>query len=154
MSSEHIIGCSADGSIVGIAIIDEDLWRRLSWLQRLCEWSERLSPLSHEAPAYSDADGTFGRHERLMPVGLGNKRQDELVMRTERDKLADRHVDGDILARLLKDGDPAETLREVMRKVGARDNRAGEWMRAHMEEEMASVYEMVATLRRAMDCWM
>jgi hypothetical protein len=154
MSWNHIIGCSADGSIMGIAMLDEELWRRLSWLQRLCEWSEELSPLSCEAPTYSVGEGTYARNERLMPVGLNNQRSDDLVMTTERDKLVDRHIDGDMLARLLKMGDPIGVLKHILTEVAARDDHAGEWMRAHLEKEMASVEETVATLRRVMDCWM
>ena len=154
MSGNHILGCSADGSIVGIALLDEELWRRLSWLQRLCEWSELLSPLSWGAPVYSVGEGTYARNERLLPVGLHKGGGGEVAMRTERERVGDGHVDGDVLARLLKVGDPVGVLTRILREVAARDDRAGEWMRKHLEEEIASVEETVAMLKRVMDCWM
>ena len=150
---DNVIGCSADGTLTGIALLDEHLWRRLSWLQRLCEWSEELSAHSYKEPVYSVSDGTYAREERLMPIGLSANRRDEIVMRTGRTKLGDGHIDGDVLSRMLKKGD-TEVLRWAVSEVAEKDDRAGVWMRAHLEEELGAVDETVELVKRLLDCWM
>jgi hypothetical protein len=172
---ENVIGCSTDGALIGIAILDEHLWRRLCWLQRLIEWNPLLSPHSHHNPAYRTGDGGFARNQRLMPIGLRTQHRDETVtrtdevamvedeveirpnevaMRTNRPRLRDTHIDGDVLGRLLKQKDPEGTLKNILTEVASRDDRAGEWVRTHLQEEMAYVEDAVAALRRVLDDWM
>lgn len=55
-----LVGCAADGSVLGLALLAPELWRRLAWLQRLCEWSPMVSPHSHEAAPYSVGDDDDG----------------------------------------------------------------------------------------------
>ena len=175
MGKECVIGCSADGSITGIATLEEHVWRRLCWVQRLIEWSPLLSPHSYDNPAYHTGDESYARNMRLMPIGLRTQHRDETVtrtdevamvedevevrphevaMRTNRPRMRDAHIDGDVLSRLLKQKDPEGTLRDILREVASRNDRAGEWVRTHFEEEMAYVGNAVAALRRVLDDWM
>ncbi|KAF2479555.1 mono-functional DNA-alkylating methyl methanesulfonate N-term-domain-containing protein [Neohortaea acidophila] len=147
-----VVACAADGTIVGVTLISEDLLRRLSWLQRLCEWSEVLSPHSHGRAAYSVSEQSFARDERAMSVGLGAGSTAELVMRTGRSALSDRHVDGDVLARLLE-GDGKENLRCLLREIAQREDGVGEWMRAHMAQELSAVDETMEIAERLLDAW-
>ena len=87
-----------------------------------------------------------------MPTGLSNRRNDELVMRTSKPKLGDGHVDGDVLERLLKN-EGMQTLQRLVREVAERDDRAGVWVRAHREEELSAVEEVVGMLRTLLDLW-
>lgn len=151
-----IIGCSADGTLTGILLIDEPLWRRLSWLQRLCEWSEELSPHSHHTPAYSVSGETFARGERGMPIGFGSgasERESEIVMTTDRRREMDRFVDGDVLRRVLEHGGAA-CLRRVVREAAARGDVVGEWMRERLDEELEAVDEMVDLLEYIVNGWL
>lgn len=175
MSANDVIGCSTDGSIIGIASLNEHLWRRLSWLQRLCEWSPLISPHSHDNAAYGAGEGAYGRNAWAMPIGLLEQRRHEtmtrtdevammedevtiepknIVMRTERTRLHGLHIDGDLLGRLLKQKDPADTLRDILKAVSSRNDRVGEWVRMHFEQEMANVDEAIALLRHVLDDWM
>jgi hypothetical protein len=154
---DNLLGCAADGTLVGIALLSQDLLRRLSWLQRLCEWSGEISPHSWQMPAYSVTEGMYARDERAMPAGLiGGGRREDVVMRTSKPRLQDGHVDGDVLARLLEGGNEKakDRLRRVMEEIAAREDRAGEWMRAHLEMDIETMEEVVEVLQRLLDMWM
>ena len=175
MSKDNVIGCSTDGSIVGIATLDEHLWRRLHWLQRLIEWSPKLSPHSYHNPAYATGDGMYAKNQRLMPIGLRTQHRDEtleradevtmvedevevklheVAMRTNRPHLRDTHIDGDVLSRLLRQEDPEGTLADILREVASRNDAVGEWVQTHFQEEMAYIPNAVAALRRVLDDWL
>ncbi|KAK3074779.1 hypothetical protein LTR53_002511 [Teratosphaeriaceae sp. CCFEE 6253] len=151
-----VIGVASDGTLVGISLLDEQLWRCLSWLQRLCEWSKLLSPHSSQTPLYSSVDQGYSRDERPLPIGIsgnGTGSESEGLLRTSVDLLADKHIDGDVLARLLQRGG-AETLREIIREVAARDDHVGTWTHEHIDEELAAVDEMVGLLGSLLeDSW-
>ncbi|KAK3681163.1 hypothetical protein LTR37_020985 [Vermiconidia calcicola] len=151
---DNIIGCAADGTLMGVALLDDKLWRRLSWLQRLCEWSEELSPHSFQTPAYSVGEGNYVRDERAMLIGFAS--DGEVVMRTSKPRVHDGHIDGDVLVRLLKKGGGGgvEMLKRVVRDVAAREDQAGEWMRRHLDEELGAVDEVVEVLRCLLDLWL
>lgn len=148
-----IIGTAADGTLVGVALLDKHAWRRLSWLQRLCEWSEELSPYSFQEPLYRISERGFARDERAMPLGLSGSSEGQMLMRTSRRKEADGHIDGDVIARLLEKGG-AEMLKKIIRLVAERNDRAGEWMRTHLNEELEAVDEVVDLIEGVLDCWM
>lgn len=150
----NILGCAPDGTLLGIALLSDSLWRQLSWLQRLCEWDETLSPHSFQDPKYAVGEGTYARNERGMPIGL-SARRGEVVMRTARPKEQDGHVDGDVLARAMVGGREAAVrrLRELVGEMAGRDDRAGEWVRRHLEEEMGCLEEVVEVLERVLDGW-
>lgn len=151
---DNIIGTAADGSVTGIAILNFELWRRLCWLQRLCEWSEDLSPHSYQTPAYSATEVSYGRDERAVPIGLSRQASnEEIVLRAPSDPLAESHIDGDVLARLLEHGG-ANKLRELIRTIAQRDDRVGTWIRQHEEDELNAVDETMEILRRLLDSWL
>ena len=172
-----VIGCSADGSVIGLSFLDEQLWHQLNWLQRLCEWSPILSPHSHDDPPYSVGDQTHGRYAWPMPVGFTKQRRHDVVTRT--DEMADmdeeaptppqyiqmrtwktrpqgRHIDGDVLGRLLKQKDPAATLRQILGEVAdpSRTDTVAKWVREHYQQEMARADEAINLLKRVLDDWM
>ncbi|KAK5175476.1 uncharacterized protein LTR77_000615 [Saxophila tyrrhenica] len=151
---DNILGCAPDGSLIGVTLLDKKLWRRLSWLQRLCEWSEELSPHSWQTPEYSVSERSFARDERVMPVGLAGGEREEVVMRTGKPRASDGHVDGDVLARLMEGGAAAarERLEAVLKEIAGGDDRAGEWVRRHLDEEVRAVREVVEVLERVLGC--
>lgn len=157
---ENIIGSAPDGSLVGIAILEEPLWRRLSWLQRLCEWDESLSPCSAATPLYDVLDDVhYERNERPLPIGLANTAgavTHEITLQTSMAKECDFHIDGDILARILEGGGRSggvAKLKHIIRKAAERKDRVGEWLTEHLEEELDAVEEVVELLSRVLDCW-
>jgi len=148
---DDIIATTTDGTVMGISIIDEQLWRRLSWLQRLCEWSEDLSPHSFRFPKYTSNDQFYMREERALPIGLGVASKDEIVMRTIQSRRErDMHIDGDVLARLLQ-RDGAEKLRRVIQHLSTKDDNSGMWMKAHIEQELGAVDGLLAALRQLLE---
>ncbi|KAK0819352.1 hypothetical protein LTR75_002121 [Friedmanniomyces endolithicus] len=105
---DNLLGIASDGTLVGIALLDASLWQRLFWLQRLCEWSELLSPHSGSTPTYSADEMGYTGAERAVPIGIsdgvGSGRRDEVMLRSPVDAAEDKHIDGDVLARLLRPG--------------------------------------------------
>ena len=45
-------------------------------------------------------------------------------------------------------------LQKLMRKAAHGDDRVGEWMREHEDEERAAVDELVENLQDLLECWM
>lgn len=153
---DDIVACSADGTLMGIILLSAPLLRRLSWLQRLCEWSEELSPHSFQTPAYSVSEETFARNERGLPVGLSEAaatREDEIVIRTELRREKDGAVDGDVIGRVLEKGGRA-CLERLVREAAERADVVGEWMRAHLEEELGAVEEVVGIVEAIVHGWL
>lgn len=162
---DNIIGSAPDGSLIGISVLEERLWRRLSWLQRLCEWDESISPCSSMTPMYGALDDVrYERTERALPIGLATTAAadadadatvtNEITLRTSVAKECDLHIDGDILARILGvGGGGVETLKTVIRKAAGRKDRVGEWLTEHLDEELNAVEEVVEILTRVLDCW-
>ncbi|TKA24858.1 hypothetical protein B0A50_06587 [Salinomyces thailandicus] len=158
---DNIVGTAADGTLVGLALLEPQLWRQLFWLQRLCEWSEELSPHSWQTPSYTaaDEDGAslvVGR-ERLLPVGLSTRvaasgGAEEIMLYTLSEGAEDMHIDGDVLARVLEKGGD-EVLRRVLVAVAERDDRVGVWVQAHLREELEAVEGVVGVLRVVLDRW-
>lgn len=154
--TDNLVGTATNGAIIGLALLDFPLWRRLAWLQNLCEWSPMLSPHTWTRPAYDATETADARFERLVPAGLAassSSRGDTIATRTARTEAETMHIDGDVLGRLLQAGG-AEMLRTSMRDlVKRREDRAGAWLAAHLEEELAAVDGMVEIVRRLADRW-
>ena len=152
---DDMLGMASDGTLVGLSLLDDKLRRRLSWLQRLCEWSERLSPHSYQTPLYTASDGGFAHDERPLPVGLSssNGAESEIVLHTSVDAPTDKHIDGDVLARLLERGG-ADTLRALVRETAAREDYAGTWMREHLDEELEAVDEVIELVTALLEHWL
>ncbi|KAK1079824.1 hypothetical protein LTR33_006069, partial [Friedmanniomyces endolithicus] len=154
---DNLIGIASDGTLVGIALLDESLWQRLFWLQRLCEWIEQLSPHSWSTPTYSADETGYTGAERAVPIvisgGEGDGRRDEVMLRSPADAAEDKHIDGDVLARLLRPGG-AEALRRAIRRLAEREINAGTWTREHLDEELGAVDEGIGMLRVLLDRWM
>ncbi|KAK1062122.1 hypothetical protein LTR74_010555 [Friedmanniomyces endolithicus] len=154
---DNLIGIASDGTLVGIALLDGSLWQRLFWLQRLCEWSELLSPHSCSTPTYSAEETGYTGAERAVPIGIsggvGSGRRDEVMLRSPVGAAEDRHIDGDVLARLLRPGG-AENLRSAICGLAEREINAGTWTREHLEEELGAVGEVIEMLRVLLDRWM
>jgi hypothetical protein len=150
---DNVIGCCPDGALMGIAIINEKLWKRLSWLQRLCEWHQDLCPHTHVTPPYTASDDVgYAREERPMPIGLSSEGDADVLLRTNVPRESDRHINGDILVRILERGG-GELLNKMIQDAAEKDDRVGEWMTNHMDEELAAVDEIISILRRVLDCW-
>ncbi|WPG97379.1 Hypothetical protein R9X50_00015400 [Acrodontium crateriforme] len=150
---DNIIGCAPDGALVGIAIIDEHLWRRLSWLQRLCEWNETLSSRSWQYPAYvMDQEARHSMNERGMPIGAAGSGS-EVVLSTSISRAGDMHVDGDVLARVLQHGG-LEALKAQIWKLAESTEAVGIWIANHLDEELKQIDELVAILPSLLDGWL
>ena len=99
---------------------------------------------------------TYGylRKERAMPVGLREGSTNEIMMSTSASKLADGHINGDVLARVLKRSDAVDALSKIIKHAAQRDDRAGRWLRDHLEEELEAVEDFIQMLSRLLDCWL
>lgn len=152
----EFVACATDGTLLGITHMPSDsvLLSRLSWLQRLCEWSEVISPHSHASPPYTVSERSVARQERAMPLGLSRKSsQSQVLMKTNRDSSQDWHFDGDILVRLIERGG-AETLRKIIQDAASRQDRVGEWMRQHLDDELEAVDEVMEMLESSLGNWL
>ncbi|EMC96597.1 hypothetical protein BAUCODRAFT_148179 [Baudoinia panamericana UAMH 10762] len=149
-----IVAAAVDGTLIGVAVLDERLWRRLSWLQRLCEWNGLISPHSYESPLYDLSESGFARDQRALPMGFSSKlSRNEIVVRTTVPTPVDKHIDGDVLARLFSHGG-ARTLRTILRQTAEREDRIGAWMREHLDEELDAVDDMMSIVQHLLDGWL
>ena len=144
---DRILGSTSDGSVVGIALLQNSIWRRLCWLQRLCEWSEELCPASHSNPPYrASGENSTGHRDRALPIGLQNQ-GDAIVLHASSNRHSDMHIDGDIVSRILsKRG--SEALKDVIRQLADKRDIIGSWIRGHLDQELEAVDEMVEVVRR------
>lgn len=152
---ERVIGCATDGSLIGIVLVDLNLWRRLSWLQRLIEWSPELSPHAQDNPLYEPSGNTSGipRRERGLPIGLSSQSHDLVPLQAKIDKENDMHIDGDILGRVLEKRG-VEEVKSMMGKMAVEaENAVGRWMAQHLDEEMAALEEVVGIVKE-LQRWM
>ncbi|QIX00404.1 hypothetical protein AMS68_005921 [Peltaster fructicola] len=150
---DGIVGCCTDGSLVGLAVINQKLWRQLFWMQRLCEWSADVSPHSSQQPMYSVLNEDEMGHDRALPIGLTGS--SDIMLAAPDDQLRatrDMHIDGDVLARLLDRGG-ALALRGMIEKVAKRQDHVGEWVRSHLELELAAVESCVAEASILLNSW-
>lgn len=152
VSPVRMVGCSADGALTGLTLINAKLWRQLFWLQRLCEWSPVLCPNIHATPPYEPNTGIGAiRRERALPVGLCNT-DATAILHTVTTKPGDMHVDGDIITRILRPGGAA-AVKDVLNRLVVGDNSVGAYLREHLEEEIAAVDEALDFLR-LLEEWM
>lgn len=156
--ASNIVGLSTDGSITGISIIDEALWRRLFWLQRVLEWDEHFSPHAPESPIYgvdAECSESLRGRARGLPVGFapGSRAEIALFSRDDIRQEGDRHIDGDVLARVLQPGG-AERLRVALRTLAERDDQIGEWVEEHLDEQLTEVEGIVSEVRTLATMWM
>ncbi|SMR62728.1 unnamed protein product [Zymoseptoria tritici ST99CH_3D1] len=151
-----LAGCATDGSLFGILLIDEHLWRRLTWLQKLISWSEDLSPHSYLSPTYTtdaEEEGEMDYVPRVLPIGLqnyggnGGGEADEVVMHASTTREEDMHVDGDVLGRVLRKGG-VEAVRKVLEDVSVKEDAVGGWVRTNLEREMENLEEIVELVRK------
>ncbi|KAF2765391.1 hypothetical protein EJ03DRAFT_354912 [Teratosphaeria nubilosa] len=151
---DNIIGSAPDGALFGIALLDKRLWKRLSWLQRLCEWDTEISPHSHQTPPYCASNDSYAGDDRPLPIGLaaGEDGDHQVLLRTHVPKRNDKHINGDILVRLLERGG-SEKLKRMIIEAAERSDRAGEWIADHMEDELGAVDEIIDILGSLLDCW-
>ena len=154
----NIIGLSTDGSVTGISIIDEALWRRLFWLQRVLEWDEHYSPHAPEFPIYgvdAECSESLRGRARGVPIGFASGSMAEIAL-FSRDDIrpeGDRHIDGDILSRILQPGG-ADNLRAALRTLAERGDQIGEWVEEHLDEQLAEVDGIVDEVRTLATMWM
>jgi hypothetical protein len=156
--ASNIIGLSTDGSITGVGILDEALWRRLFWLQRVLEWDKLFSPHAPEIPIYgvdAESSGSYMGRARALPIGLASGSTEEIALFSADgiDSAVDRHVDGDILARVLEPG-ALENLAAALRVLAMRSDSVGEWVEEHLDRELEAVQGIVNEVRTLVAGWM
>jgi len=156
--ASNIVGLSTDGSLTGISIIDEPLWRRLFWLQRVLEWDKNFSPHAPEFPVYGvDAEfsGNLRGRARGLPIGFTSGSTAEVALFSHADirPEGDRHINGDVLARVLQP-DGVENLKAALRALAERGDQIGEWVEEHLDEELAEVEGIVGEVRMLTTMWM
>lgn len=156
--ASNIIGLSTDGSITGIAILDEPLWRRLFWLQRVLEWDKHFSPHAPGIPVYGtdvESSGSFSGRARGVPVGFAVGSKDEFALFVDGDvnRENDGHIDGDVLGRVLVVGGE-ERLMRALRGLAERDDVVGTWVGGHLEEEIEAVKGIVGEVRTLVGMWL
>jgi hypothetical protein len=154
----NFVGLSTDGSITGIGVLDEPLWRRLFWLQRVLEWDKHFSPHASDIPIYgvdAESSGSFSGRARAVPVGFAPGSTDDIALFSHEDFKSenDRHIDGDVLARVLMPGG-MERLVAALRALAARDDSVGEWVEEHLDRELEEVKGVVGEVRALVGMWM
>ncbi|GAB7334016.1 hypothetical protein MBLNU13_g06111t1 [Cladosporium sp. NU13] len=156
--ASNVVGLSTDGSVTGISIIDEALWRRLFWLQRVLEWDEHFSPHAPEFAIYgvdAECSESLKGRARGVPIGFASGSTSEIAL-FSRDYICqegDRHIDGDVLARVLQSGG-AEKLQAALRTLAERGDQIGEWVEQHLDEQLAEVEGIVSEVRTLVTMWM
>ncbi|KXT14232.1 hypothetical protein AC579_7541 [Pseudocercospora musae] len=148
--AERVTGSATDGAVVNVALLDSTLWRKLFWLQRLIERSEKLSPHCYSDPPYTSGEEGMTGESRALPVGFGG--DVAVAMSTTNSKLNDYHIDGDVLARALLPHAPA-TIKSVLVHLSGEDGAVGDWVRAHLEAEIAAIEETISIVKK-IDDWM
>jgi hypothetical protein len=144
---DRMVGCSADGSITGLVILQAQIWSRLFWLQRLCEWSDELSPHSHRSPRYSTSTADkAGQSDRPLPASLSNHSH-LAMLRTPTSKPSDMHIDGDVISRVLRPGG-AEAIRRVIDALSLVPDAIGLWLSQHKEEELVAIDSLIRLVRQ------
>ena len=144
--------------MTGISIIDEALWRRLFWLQRVLEWDEHFSPHKPEFPIYgvdAECSESLRGRARGLPIGFASGSTAEIAL-FSRDYIrpeGDRHIDGDVLARVLQPGG-AEKLRAALRTLAEREDQIGEWVEEHLDEQLEEVEGIVEEVESLTRMWM
>lgn len=148
--SDRMTGSATDGAVVNLALLNPMLWRKLFWLQRLIERSEKLSPHCYSDPPYTSGEDGMTGESRALPAGFGD--DTSVAMSTSNNKLNDYHIDGDVLARGLLP-DASEAIKQVLVEFSEEDDAVGEWMRAHLEAEIAAIEDVIKIVKR-IDDWM
>jgi hypothetical protein len=154
--TDDLVGITTDGSMIGICLLDSKLWRRLFWLERLCDWSKIVSPHSVDRPGYSVHEDMTNGRERAFPVGLSSTADEEMIMSSNAQGLdlqQHMHVNGDVLNGLLELGGAA-TLKEILHDVAAREDRAGRWVKDHLDEELEVAEELMKMIKALLGSWM
>ncbi|KAK4631737.1 hypothetical protein CLAFUW4_03604 [Fulvia fulva] len=143
----RITGCATNGAIMGILLIEDVIWKRLSWLQSLVEWCPELSPHSYASPAYSPtASRAMDTRGRAVPVGLHSVENEVVMLFSGRSRLNDMHIDGDVLERVFERG-AIEALESLMKRLVREDHAVGAWLRKHINEELGALHEVIRIVR-------
>ena len=92
---------------------------------------------------------------RGLPIGFASGSTAEIALFSRDDirQEGDRHIDGDVLARVLQPGG-AENLRAALRSLAQRNDRIGEWVEEHLDEQLAEVEGVVSEVRTLATMWM
>lgn len=163
---DRIVGTAVDGTITGLAILDLGLWRRLRWLQTLCERCKEICPHSSR-----HAHGTFlgerdAAREGALPMGFSTPTSTDNSggglglwggggggrMGNGAYKATDMHINGDVLKRLLDQG-AEDRLRQMLHAETERKDAVADWVREHVERELEAVDRVVEELRKVLDRW-
>ncbi|OQO02120.1 hypothetical protein B0A48_11672 [Cryoendolithus antarcticus] len=156
VSADSVVGVATDGSVVGITIIDYTLWRQIFWLQRLCEWSNKLSSHSYDRTGYSVSSEDFDGKDVSLPAGLTQDGEEELVLSVAKEFSGSEkhsHIDGDVLARVLSLGG-VQGITDLLRETAARNDRVGHWVTSNLDRELEAVEALVEKLELLLNGWL
>lgn len=152
---DKLVGTTADGTIVGLAVLQPGLAHRLKWIQTLCERSARICPMSY---FLSDLDGDDADDQDVVlpPRGF----EHESVPGEESagyyyagdGALDDMHINGDILQRLVDRGGSAMLI-GILTDEAERKDRIGDWVRENMEEQCALAEKIMEEVTAVLDRW-
>ena len=116
--SNSLYGTSLDGSIYRFRILSEKEWRLLRFIQIICIRDSIICPFSLNAKRKKRIDPL---DISLLEVGVGSGRR----------KSSQMHIDGDILGRLLDNGNGITHLREML--VGGYGDSQDQNTHMHMD---------------------
>ncbi|EME47696.1 hypothetical protein DOTSEDRAFT_69599 [Dothistroma septosporum NZE10] len=143
----RIIGCATNGALMGIVLIENVMWKRLFWLQRLIEWCPELSPHSYASCAYTaSADGVMDKKGRAVPIGLHDRPDEVTMLFSGRNILNDKHIDGDVLSRVFERG-AVEALESLMHRMVKEDHAVAAWLRRHLNQELVALEKIIGIVR-------
>lgn len=151
MLVHSLFGMSVDGTMTGFAILDDTLTAQLKWVQSLCERSVDICPVRARRNTFPwIVDQSMSRIAALCRRAFGADGNDDDGVEMQVMAPADRHIDGDVLCRLLEHPDGAvETLRRILLHEAEREGAVGE----NLEWELSLVDDAVRLVERAVDQW-
>ncbi|TKX24138.1 hypothetical protein C1H76_3706 [Elsinoe australis] len=173
-----ITGLTTDGALMGLKLLGPHEWAVLKYVETLCRRSRRVCPSDarhlRAGPAVEALREGSRREEEGegmdVDEGEGMERVEtdeegrrwrggwevlEELPRSERWGQGDMHVDGDLLGRLLEEGEVEgrKLLEEVLGEEAKREDRIGLFVAERMEEERNLVMDTIKLIRKVLASW-
>ena len=158
---DDLVGIALDGTILGLAILDEKTTHRRRWVQRLCQRNPDIAPVTFSTPPTITQNGsTKAVPVVLPPHGFGTSSDiagptsENMMRRSRRYRPSDMHVNGDFLVRLLAE-DGVALLNSILDTEAEKEvhDPISSWVRDNLEAQKAEVENLIAEATAAVDRW-
>jgi hypothetical protein len=158
---DDLVGITLDGTILGLAILDEKTTHRLRWVQRLCQRNPDIAPFTFSTlPMFTQSGSTKAVPVVLPPHGFETSSDsipttsENMTRRSRRHRPSDMHVNGDFLVRLLAE-DGVALLNSILDTEAEKEvhDPISSWVRDNLEAQKAEVESLIAEATAAVDRW-